>query len=95
MSERIVVSSYEELHNLLSKGAIVTIDVGGEEINIVRKGRLVNPKLELQHYGEYPMTVLNHLLGGYNMSVYVYQTPPYTEKSPITERLLELWVGKG
>lgn len=95
MSERVHIRSYDDMNNYLGKGAVLTIDVDGEEMNLVKKGGLSSDQITIQHYGDYPKNILNHLLGRFNLNLYVYEYPPYTEKSAITERLLKLWSGGG
>lgn len=91
MNDRIDIKSYEDMNMYLGKGAILTLEVDGEEVNIVKKGGLSSDIVIIQHYGEFSKSILNHLLGRYNLKLYVYEQPPYTEKSTITERLLKMW----
>ena len=91
--DRIEIRDYQTLMEYLKKGAVVTLAVDNQKINIIRKVKIPQPVLLIQHYGEYPLELaLTHLTSRYNLKVYVYRQPPQTEDCEITRRLLDFWI---
>lgn len=83
----------QEIENL-NQGRVVTLELDDMLYNIVLARNTETQDLELviQHYGSYPYQILYKLLDRNNITSFVYQNVPNTEKCPISERLFRFWI---